>query len=165
VSTGAWIAADASQRLGLIRSWKVLPDFASVNVHEDGSLELIKLLLDRGVGVEAGVWTGEAAQAVRRSGLAHQCLRVLIEPAEDGRDAMTNFKQIETELGEATTPRLLHGLDGWAWEFVALAAERGYDTRIGFEDTLTLPDGTVAQNNAALVAAAVRISANGLPAA
>ena len=165
VSTGAWIAADASQRLTLVRSWKVLPDFASVNIHENGSLELIKLLLDRGVGVEAGVWTGEAAQAVGGSGLAHECLRMLIEPAENGRDAMTNLKQIETELGEATTPRLLHGLDGCAWEFVALAAERGYDTRIGFEDTLTLPDRTVAPSNAALVAAAVRISANGLPAA
>jgi len=115
--------------------------------------------------VAAGVWTGQAAQAVRRSSLAQQCLRVLIEPAEEGRDAMTNFRQIEMELGEATTPRLLHGLDGCAWEFVALAAERGYDTRIGFEDTLTLPDGTVAPSNAAFVAAAVRISANGLPVA
>jgi uncharacterized protein (DUF849 family) len=176
VSTGAWIAADASQRLELIRSWKVLPDFASVNVHEDGAIELIELLLDRGINVEARVWTGHAAQALKRSGLAHECRRVLIEPAEDGSDAMTNFKQIETELGEATPSRLLHGLDGCAWEFVALAAERGYDTRIGFEDTLTLPDGTAATNNAALVAAAVRIftrfcagsrliSANGPPAA
>ena len=157
VSTGAWIAADTGQRLSLIRSWKVLPDFASVNVHENGAIELIKLLLDRMVGVEAGVWTAQAAHALRRSGLAHECLRVLIEPSENGCDAMTNFEQIETELGQASTSRLLHGLDGTAWEFVALAAERGYDTRIGFEDTLTLPDGTVATNNAALVAAALRI--------
>jgi uncharacterized protein (DUF849 family) len=157
VSTGAWIAADTRQRLSLIRGWKVLPDFASVNVHEGGAIELIQLLLDRRVGVEVGVWTAQAAQTLRDSGLAHECLRVLIEPAEGGCDAMTNFKQIETELGQARTSRLLHGLDGSAWEFIALAAERGYDTRTGFEDTLMLPDGTVAKNNAALVAAALRI--------
>ena len=138
----------------------MLPDFASVNVHENGAIELVDLLLDRRVGVEAGVWTAQAAQALRHSGLAHECLRVLIEPSENGCDAMTNFEQIETELGQASTSRLLHGLDGSAWEFVALAAERGYDTRIGFEDTLTLPgSGTVATNNAALVAAALRIVA------
>ena len=79
--------------------------------------------------MEAGVWTVQAAQALRRSGLAHECLRVLIEPAENVCDAITNLKQIEIELGQASTSRLLHGLDGSAWEFVALAAERGYDTR------------------------------------
>lgn len=157
VSTGAWIAADASRRLSLVRGWKVLPDFASVNVHEDGAIELIRLLLDRRVGVEAGVWNARAAQTLRGSGLAHECLRVLIEPAEDGGDAMTNLKQIEAALGQAAPSRLLHGLDASAWEFVALAAERGYDTRTGLEDTLTLPDGSVAENNARLVTEALRI--------
>jgi uncharacterized protein (DUF849 family) len=159
VSTGAWIAADASQRLSLVRGWNVLPDFASVNVHEDGAIELIRLLLDRGVGVEGGVWNAQAAQTLRGSGLAHECLRVLIEPAEDGGDAMTNFKEIEAALGQVAPSRLLHGLGASAWEFVALAAQRGYDTRTGLEDTLTLPDGSVAKNNAALVTAALRIVA------
>jgi uncharacterized protein (DUF849 family) len=35
------------------------------------------------------------------------------------------------------------------------AGVRGVQTRIGMEDTLTLPDGTVASGNAALVSAAV----------
>jgi uncharacterized protein (DUF849 family) len=34
------------------------------------------------------------------------------------------------------------------------ALGRGYDTRIGFEDTLVLPDGRVARDSAQLVAAA-----------
>jgi uncharacterized protein (DUF849 family) len=157
VSTGAWIAADPGQRLSLVKGWTVHPDFASVNLHEDGALELITLLLDRQVGVEAGVWNPGAARALRASSLAHECLRVLIEPAEDGGDPMTNFTQIETELGPAAPSRLLHGLDDTAWDFVALAAGRGYDTRTGFEDTLRLPDGTFAKNNAALVTAALRI--------
>jgi uncharacterized protein (DUF849 family) len=42
---------------------------------------------------------------------------------------------------------------------VALAARRGYDARIGFEDTVALPDGALAESNAALVAAARRLIA------
>src|SRR5512147_886482 len=30
VSTGAWIVRDAARRLALVRSWAVLPDYASV---------------------------------------------------------------------------------------------------------------------------------------
>jgi uncharacterized protein (DUF849 family) len=36
------------------------------------------------------------------------------------------------------------------------AAKRGYDTRVGFEDILTLPDGKSAPDNGALVAEAMR---------
>jgi uncharacterized protein (DUF849 family) len=159
ISTGAWISADASARLTLVAGWKILPDFASVNVHETGALELIRLLLDRGVGVEAGVWNARAAHLLQDSGLARECLRVLIEPAEDTRDPMTNLSEIESALGGPTVPRLLHGVDQSAWEFVALAATRGYDTRTGLEDTLRLPDGSIAANNAALIAAAKQIVA------
>jgi uncharacterized protein (DUF849 family) len=45
-----------------------------------------------------------------------------------------------------------------AWETVELAAKRRDDTRTGFEDVLTLPDGSRAESNAALVAAARRIA-------
>jgi uncharacterized protein (DUF849 family) len=158
VSTGAWIVPDASLRIAEVRSWKVLPDFASVNVHEDGAIELMRLLLDLGVGVEAGVWNPPAAQRLRGSGLMHDCLRVLIEPAENA-DPISTLREIEAALGQAAPSPLLHGFDATAWQFVGMAAERGYDTRIGLEDTLTLPDGSVAENNAALVAAALEIIA------
>ena len=46
-----------------------------------------------------------------------------------------------------------------AWGLVELAAKRGFDTRTGFEDTLTLPDGSRAESNADLVTTAVRIVA------
>jgi uncharacterized protein (DUF849 family) len=36
------------------------------------------------------------------------------------------------------------------------ATNRGYGVRIGFEDTLVLPDGRIASNNAELVEEAVR---------
>jgi uncharacterized protein (DUF849 family) len=157
ISTGAWIVPNASQRLSLIGAWDLLPDFASVNIHEKGALRIIRLLLDRGVGVEAGVWTARAAEILLGSGFVNECLRILIEPAEEPGDARANLAEIETALGDVSRPRLLHGLGASAWEFVKLAAERGYDSRTGFEDTLKLPDGSPAHSNAALVAAARRI--------
>jgi len=54
VSTGAWIVPDADQRLALIGAWEVLPDFAGVNFHEPGALEVARLLLGKGIAVEAG---------------------------------------------------------------------------------------------------------------
>lgn len=159
ISTGAWIVPEVSRRLSLIRAWDVLPDFASVNIHEEGALQVIGLLLDREIGVEAGVWSARAAETLLGSGFADECLRILIEPAEEPGDARANFAAIEAALESAGRPRLLHGLGASAWEFVELAAKRSYDTRSGFEDTLKLPDGSMAQGNAALVAAARRIVA------
>jgi uncharacterized protein (DUF849 family) len=163
ISTGAWIVPDVSQRLSLVRAWDVLPDFASVNVHEDGSLQLIRLLLERGIGVEAGVWNVRSADALLSGGLANECLRILIEPAEAMGDAMANLEQIEATLGRVGWPRLLHGVGASAWRLVEMAARRNYETRTGFEDTLTLPDGSRAENNGALVAAAMRMVARVAP--
>ncbi|HEX5865150.1 MAG TPA: 3-keto-5-aminohexanoate cleavage protein [Casimicrobiaceae bacterium] len=53
----------------------------------------------------------------------------------------------------------MHWVGASAWPLVEIAARRNYANRTGFEDTVTLPDGSRAQNNAALVAAAVRIVA------
>jgi uncharacterized protein (DUF849 family) len=52
-------------------------------------------------------------------------------------------------------PRLLHGVDLTAWTLLDAAGLRGYATRIGFEDTLTLPNGDVAGSNGELVQAAL----------
>jgi len=157
VSTGAWIVRDVGRRFELIQAWDVLPDFASVNVHEDGAIRLMRLLIGKGIGVEAGVWNAPAVKALSDSGLAGQCLRILIEPGEKRDDARINLEKIEAALGLTSVPRLLHGLNGSAWDMITLAARQGYDMRIGFEDTLWLPDGTRAPTNAALVSAALSI--------
>lgn len=159
ISTGAWIVPAVERRLALIRAWSTLPDYASVNVHEDGAADVIRLLLERGIGVEAGVWDARGAHALERSGLADDCLRILLEPGEEhGGDAVRpNLERIERALPGSGPSRLLHGAGPSAWPLVQLAAQRGYDTRIGFEDTLVLPDGTRAEGNAALVRAARRL--------
>jgi uncharacterized protein (DUF849 family) len=154
IGTGAWIIPDLRYRLSVIRSWNTLPDFASVNLHEAGAAEVIALLLERGVGVEAGIWNAPAAVSLIRSGLADYCLRILLEPAEASCSAQTNLLQMEDALIGAKPPRLLHGLGHCAWRLVEMATTRHYDTRIGFEDTLRLPDGSTAASNAELVRAA-----------
>ena len=159
ISTGAWIVPDLHRRLELIRSWRVLPDFASVNLHETGAADVMRLLLQKGVGVEAGVWNAPAAVALLESGLTHECSRILLEPAEASCWARLNLMQIERVLKNTAQPLLLHGLGRCTWDFIAMAAKRGYDTRVGFEDTLKLPDGTRARSNADLVIAAWRVVA------
>ena len=159
VSTGAWILKDPALRHKMVSEWKALPDFASVNFKEEGAVELAQLLLSRGMGIEAGVSDLPGAEAFVASGLAPRCLRILLEPQEESADtALANVSAIEAALkaGGVQLPLLLHGLDATAWELLDAAAARGYDTRVGFEDILTLPSGAPAASNADLVAEAVR---------
>ncbi|MEM9778035.1 MAG: 3-keto-5-aminohexanoate cleavage protein, partial [Chloroflexota bacterium] len=56
--------------------------------------------------------------------------------------------------------RLLHGFDSTAWPMLVEAKKRGYDSRVGFEDTLFLPDGSAAKGNAGLVECAIHLLAD-----
>ncbi len=157
VSTGAWIIRDHVERLAAVRRWSVLPDFASVNFDEEGATDLARHLLDRGMGVEAGVANALAAEVLVRSGLADRCLRIMLEPREaDVPGALASVAAAEAVLDSAgtTCPRMLHGADDTAWPLLDLAGERRYQTRIGFEDVLTLPGGMVASRNGDLLRAA-----------
>lgn len=115
-------------------------------------------LLSRGIGVEAGISTEEDVATLRASGLTARLLRVLIEPVDEAPDvAVQAAERVIQSLDAAQTeaPRLLHGSEAATWPMLRQALARGYDTRIGFEDTLLLPSGVVAQSNAELVGAAV----------
>ena len=63
---------------------------------------------------------------------------------------------IEDVLGNALphVPRLIHGTDGAAWVLLERAIRDGHVSRIGLEDTLMLPNGQPAADNADLVRAA-----------
>ncbi len=159
VSTGAWIVPDSTLRHEEVARWKVLPDFASVNFKEQGAVELAQLLLCRGVAVEAGLSNVRGVEVLVMSELAPSCLRVLLEPLEQLPEAaLRTVQEIEAVLDCAhiAQPRLLHGVNQTAWGLIDKAGARGYDTRIGFEDVLTLPDGKTATNNGVLVAEAAR---------
>jgi uncharacterized protein (DUF849 family) len=158
VSTGAWIISDPARRQAAVAEWTVLPDFVSINFDEEGAAELASYFLGRNVTLEAGVANPFAAEQLVRSGLGNRCLRIMFEPREQvATDAMTTVGRTEAVLDSAAVraPRLLHGVNATAWSLVDAAGARGYATRIGFEDTLTLPNGTVARGNGDLVRAAL----------
>lgn len=157
VSTGAWILRDAQLRNQKVSQWAVLPDFASVNFKEECSVALAELLLSRGIKVEAGLSDVAGTKVLLDSGWETNCLRILLEPFEETTEtALKTLFEIESllETSSAKPPRLLHGLNQTAWNLIDEAVSRGYDTRVGFEDVLTLPDGNSAPGNGALVAEA-----------
>lgn len=159
VTTGAWAEPDPVRRLARVRAWTVLPDHASVNWHEPGAESLAAALLDRGVAVEAGLWSGTDGPArFLRSSLAPRVLRVLAEVTDPSpARAEDTARALLATLARSphARPVLLHGEDGSAWPVLRLARRLGLDTRIGLEDTLVLPDSTPAASNAQLVSAAL----------
>ena len=158
ISTGAWILPHPA-RLQAAANWAVLPGFASVNFSEEGATELAKVLLSRGVAVEAGLCDADNAQVFLQSGLATRCIRVLLEPQEQElKSALETVNAMEKVLksGAADLSFLLHGTEATAWPMLDEAIARGYDVRIGLEDTLVMPDGRIAKDNVELVTEAVR---------
>ncbi|MFF1643300.1 3-keto-5-aminohexanoate cleavage protein [Streptomyces sp. NPDC058246] len=155
VTTGAWAEPDPAARVARVRSWTVLPDHASVNWHEPGAEEVAAALLDRGIGVEAGIRSGtDGAARFTTSPLAPRVLRVLAEVMDTSPEtAQESARSLLAGLGTRHgRPVLLHGTEGGAWPVLRLAGRLGLGTRIGLEDTLALPDGSRATSNGQLVA-------------
>lgn len=158
LTTGLWIVKDAARRLALVDAWTRIPDFCSVNFAEDGTDELCRLLLRKGVGIEAGLHSVADARVFATSAFVDKCLRVLIEiddPATPDPVASAAAIGRVLEGSGIHLPIVQHGFGPSAWPVLTDAVARHYDLRIGLEDTLVMPDGSPAKNNAALVAAAV----------
>ena len=160
LSTGAWI--DPGRRLELVAAWTALPDFVSVNLAEDGTDELVGVLGRRGIPAEAGLASVADVERLARSPLALTAVRVLVEidGEEDPGRAVAAAAAIDDALDEASIelPRLHHGGGIATWAVLDAALARGRDVRVGLEDTLVLPDGSRARDNAQLVAAAVALA-------
>jgi uncharacterized protein (DUF849 family) len=157
VTTGFWALPGVDARLRAVDGWSVLPDFASVNWHEPGSEDLARLLLSKGIGVEAGIFNAEAAESWAASEVAEHCMRVMIELLADGEIATADDLLSQVMAARSPAPVLLHGMDESCWPLLQHAGKRGVQVRIGMEDTLRLPDGSTAPDNAALVSAAVQV--------
>ncbi|WP_329387461.1 3-keto-5-aminohexanoate cleavage protein [Streptomyces sp. NBC_01351] len=156
LAVSASIAAepDPAGRLERVRSWTVLPDRAVVDFAEPGAEELARVLLGRGVAVDAVVPLGGPAGP-------DPMARFLAWPVrEPGR------VRLVAELASAD-PALVAGLRGLppvavvlfgreaaAWPVLRLAVRCGTGLRIGVGDVLHLPDGRPARSNAELVAVA-----------
>jgi uncharacterized protein (DUF849 family) len=155
VTTAAWIEPVAAKRISLIKRWARLPQFASVNMDEDGAVAVAELLASRGVGIELGLPTVESCELMMSSGIWKSALRVLLEAQEQTFEAaLANIDAMERVIASCPLPRLLHGFDAMTWPLIIEAGRRGWDTRVGLEDTFVLPDGSPARANAELVKAA-----------
>ena len=153
VSTGAWIEPDLERRLALVRAWRA-PDYASVNLSEEGAIDVMAALTEAGVGIEAGV--DSVADAERLAASGARVTRVLVEPVDAGDGALEIVAAIHDALDRlgVDAPRLQHGDGDATWVLIEDAVRRGIDTRVGLEDTLLGPDGRPTAGNEALVRAA-----------
>ncbi|MBB2912735.1 uncharacterized protein (DUF849 family) [Streptosporangium becharense] len=158
VSTGLWMTGgDVTARREAVLGWAALPpaalpDFASVNLSEPGFTDMWHDLRRLGVGVEAGVWSVDDADALAATGL--ECTRVLVEIIDGAADtAVPRAHAVLDRLTERDVrgPRLLHGEEGPAWILLDEAGKLGLATRIGLEDVLHSPVGDPVGGNADLV--------------
>lgn len=159
VSTREGIMADAAARQRVFQAWQVLPDYVSVNLSEADAPEVIRLMLKRGIGIEAGLATVADAERYVALPEATACLRILIEIEEQKSvDAIRAAHEIIAVLDRAggRLPRQLHGYDVCKWAQHGEALRLGLDQRIGLEDGKLSPDGSIAESNAELIAAAVK---------
>ncbi len=166
LSTSAEIEPDPERRRALVAAWTELPELVTANQGEEGILDLCAVLVERGMGIEAGLLSLADAHAFARSGIADQCVRAMVEPlGEDPDAALAEAEAIEEVLasGHVSLQQVHHG-DGLAsWAVNRRGAARGHGIRTGLEDTPVMPDGSLASGNGELVAAAAAILAELAP--
>ncbi|MGD8780268.1 MAG: 3-keto-5-aminohexanoate cleavage protein [Ignavibacteria bacterium] len=160
ISSGDWIEPDLEKRKSYIKAWEKVPDFISVNMIEDDAIEISELVLSKRIKIEAGLNEKKAAEIFVESDLIKYCYRILIEPeAEEFAQALETINEIEEVLNKhgVEIPRLLHGFNAVSWEILKEAKRRGYDSRIGMEDTVYTEDGEMVKSNIELIRYAQKI--------
>ena len=154
LTTSADVDPDPFARAAAVRAWRRAPDFVSVNLSELGWAGIVRAALHAGIAVEAGLATPGDAEELARSPFVHQVVRALVEVEGGANEAREIARRIPGEV-----PQLWHGYGERTWEVLPAAIAAGHAVRVGLEDVLVLPDGRVAQSNAELVEAAVRLGA------
>lgn len=160
ISTGEWIEPDFEKRRHLIKGWTILPDFVSVNISENNFEYIIKILLEKGISIEAGISTSEDAIRLINSGLLKDCFRILIEPEDlTIEDALSNVSQIEEIVLPVIAGQeiLLHGFNNTCWALIEKAFRQNYSTRIGLEDTIFTDENIKAECNSELIKKALSL--------
>jgi uncharacterized protein (DUF849 family) len=160
LTTSEAIEPDPDRRLELVSRWTELPDLVTANQGESGIQELCQHLVERGVGIEAGILELSDAEAFTRSGLASACERAMIEPLDpDPGTAVADAASMEKVLVDAgiTLEQVHHGDGVASWAVNERAVARGHGIRTGLEDTVLMPDGRLAPDNAALVRVAAKM--------
>jgi uncharacterized protein (DUF849 family) len=165
VTTGLWAAADSRARQYQVAAWAELddrrrPDFASVNLSEEGWKQLTETLAAAGIRPEAGIWSVDDADALAGYQPRGAWLRILVEVmGVPGAQAAPAADLILARLGQAAPdlPVVVHGEDEGCWPLIAHAGRLGLPVRIGLEDVLTGPAGQLVADNAELVRLALGV--------
>ena len=145
---------DAPDRAAAVRAWRSPPDAVSLNLAEDGAIELGSALLECGIGIEAGVFTLADADRLLAAPWASTIRRVLVEVIYEHDDAaaVELARAIDARVAVLQRPRLWHGDARANWAVVDAGLAAGVDVRVGLEDTLIGRDGGPAPGNVAQVA-------------
>lgn len=153
----------APDRVAAIRAWRSPPDAVSLNLAEDGVIELGIALLELGIGIEAGVFTLDGADALLAAPWAGDVHRVLVEVIYEHDDAaaVELAQAIDARVAVLGRPRLWHGDARANWAVVDAGLAAGVDVRVGLEDALIGRDGGPAPDNAAQVAETVDMAPRG----
>lgn len=160
ISSGDWIEPNLEKRIRHIQNWTDVPDFISVNMIEEDAVEVSNELIKKRVKIEAGLNEAKAAEIFVNSNLDKYCERILIEPEEERlEEALLTVSEIENFLKQNNSELkiLLHGFNSASWGLLREAKKRGYDSRMGLEDTIFLESGKKAKNNLELIKEARKI--------
>jgi uncharacterized protein (DUF849 family) len=147
VPLARWLEPNAFRRTELAQRWARLPrigrpDVIAVSVHERGWETVCETVASLGLGIELGVWTTGDVVQLKQAGIPLNTVRVTVEvTVTDPDSAVEEAVRLLRALQPMPVPILLHGEEGGAWPVLDYARRQGLDTRIGFEDTLTGPDG------------------------
>jgi uncharacterized protein (DUF849 family) len=147
----------AADRATAVAAWTSPPDVVSLNLAEAGAVDLGGVLIERGIGIEAGVFTLADADTLEAAPWAAAVRRVLVEVIfeHDDAAAVELARAIDLRVRGLGRPRLWHG-DGRAnWAVVDAGLAAGVDVRVGLEDTLVGRDGRAAPGNAGQVVDAI----------
>jgi len=172
VTTGLWAvgtgAAAARTRQEQVAAWadfdhRERPDFASLNLSEEGWPDLAATLAAANIGVEAGIWSVADAERIAEYKPPGGWLRVMVELSGVSADEAANRADQILDRLRATAQGadvLLHGEQDSCWPLIAHSGRLGLPTRIGLEDVTTGPEGQPVSGNAELVRLAIGIWAS-----
>jgi uncharacterized protein (DUF849 family) len=144
----------AVDRAAAVSAWRRPPDVVSLNMVEDGAVDLGAVLIGCGIGIEAGVFTRADADTLVAAPWAASVRRVLVEVIfeHDDAAAVELARAIDLRVAGLGRPRLWHGDGRASWAVVDAGLAAGVDVRVGLEDTIVGRDGKAAPGNAEQVA-------------
>ena len=149
------------KRMEEIDAWTWKPDYISLNIPEEGSDELARLLIKKNVPIEYSCFTIDDAYAFEKQGYADSTFRVLVEVSgeKDGPATVDKAVQIYQYLHDRypDLEYVIHGEDIYTWDVIHYAKAFGLNWRIGMEDITCDEHGHELTNNVALYQHALEI--------